>query len=464
MNNVDRYSVLNWMKKDKWMVRKDSSIREVMRGMVQLESTELPVIEKGSLLGVIKLQDCVQGLEEGIGLDGIIAPLLSKHSYTETSSFSMRDIERLPLYITNAKNQKYEGAIRNKELLMYQKSLHAMSMRTKPANGPDKPFASAVMEEILGESPAIMKAKQMARKAAMSRAPVLLTGESGVGKEQFARAIHDLGMTREGSFIPVNCAAIPDNLLESELFGYVGGAFTGANKDGKPGKFELAHRGTLFLDEIGDLPLSTQVKILRVLQEKEIERIGSVSSVFVDFRLITATNKNLGELVKRGEFREDLYHRLHVIPIHIPPLRQRKADIPRIMEEYSSRLCTTYGTTKKTMDEEALQLFFKYDWPGNVRELINVMERMYVLIDHSHIGTKDLPEEFIYHYHAQTELNSTLVSFQNRHKRAMPHQEEEEKKRIENVLKEVKGNKSKAAERLGISRATLYNKLARFHV
>ncbi|MCR8980617.1 sigma 54-interacting transcriptional regulator [Brevibacillus laterosporus] len=464
MNNVDRYSVLYWMKKDKWMVRKESSIREVMRRMVQFESTELPVIEKGGLLGVIKLQDCVQGLEEGIGLDGIIAPLLSNHFYTETSSFSMQDIVRLPLYITNAENKKFEGAIRNQEFLMYQKYLHATLTRVKPTHRPDKLRTSVQMEEILGESPAIMKAKQMARKAAMSKAPVLLMGESGVGKEQFARAIHDLGMTREGAFIPVNCTAIPDNLLESELFGYTGGAFTGANKDGKPGKFELAHKGTLFLDEIGDLPLSTQVKILRVLQEKEIERIGSVHSVFVDFRLITATNKNLGELMKRGEFREDLYHRLHVIPIQIPPLRQRKTDIPHIMEEYSRRLCATYGITKKTIDEEALRLFFKYDWPGNVRELINVMERMYVLIDHSHIGKKELLEEFIYNFTARSESNSTIVSFQNRHKAAMLHQEEEEKKLIENVLKEVKGNKSKAAERLGISRATLYNKLARFHV
>lgn len=464
MNDEDRYSVLNWMKKDRWMVRKECSIREVMQRMVQFESTELPVIEEGCLLGVIKLQDCVMGLEQGMGLDGSITALLSNSFYTETTSFSMQDIEKLPLYITNEESRQFEGAISKKELLMYQKYLHATMTRVKPTSRPDKFHKSVQMEEILGESPAITKAKQMARKAAQSRAPVLLTGESGVGKEQFARVIHNLGVTREGSFIPVNCAAIPDNLLESELFGYTGGAFTGANRNGKPGKFELAHKGTLFLDEIGDLPLSTQVKILRVLQEKEIERIGSIHPVHVDFRLITATNKNLKELVRRGEFREDLYHRLHVIPINIPPLRQRKTDIPHIIAEYSNRLCTAYGMTQKTIDNEVLRLFLKYDWPGNVRELINVMERMYVLIDHSHICTKDLPEEFMYCYTVRNEPNSTIVSFHNRYKATSLNQVEEEKELIENVLKEVKGNKSKAAERLGISRATLYNKLARFHV
>ncbi|SDY81417.1 sigma 54-interacting transcriptional regulator [Bacillus sp. 166amftsu] len=319
-------------------------------------------------------------------------------------------------------------------------------------------------EDILGESQTISETKKMARKAAQSKASVLITGESGVGKEQFARAIHDAGITQNGPFISVNCAAIPDNLLESELFGYAEGAFTGAKKNGKAGKFELANHGTLFLDEIGDMSLLTQVKILRVLQEREIEKIGGTHPIPVDFRLIAATNKDLKQMVREGTFREDLYHRLHVIPIHIPPLRFRKQDIPLIVEEHLQKLCHMYGTEEKTIDKEVLRLMFHYNWPGNVRELINVLERLFALSDDTHIRAKDLPEEFYYRDMEQKKLVPMIQSLPAKQEAMKVVREEEERGLIERVLKEAKGNKSKAAALLGISRATLYNKLSRFKI
>ncbi|WP_439741672.1 sigma 54-interacting transcriptional regulator [Bacillus pseudomycoides] len=319
-------------------------------------------------------------------------------------------------------------------------------------------------EDILGESQTISETKKMARKAAGSKASVLITGESGVGKEQFARAIHDTGITKNGPFISVNCAAIPDNLLESELFGYAEGAFTGAKKNGKAGKFELANHGTLFLDEIGDMSLLTQVKILRVLQEREIERIGGTHPIPVDFRLIAATNKDLKQMVREGTFREDLYHRLHVIPIHIPPLRFRKQDIPLIVEEHLQKLCQMYGAKEKTLDKGVLRLMFHYNWPGNVRELINVLERLFALSDDVHIRAKDLPEEFYYRDMEQKKLVPMIQSLPAKQEVMKMVREEEERGLIERVLKEAKRNKSKAAALLGISRATLYNKLSRFKI
>ena len=317
-------------------------------------------------------------------------------------------------------------------------------------------------EDILGESLAISKTKKLARRAAQSKATVLITGESGVGKEQFARAIHEAGRTGSGRFVTVNCAAIPENLLESELFGYTEGAFTGAQKGGKPGKFELAHKGTIFLDEIGDMPMATQVKILRVIQEKEVERVGGTDPIRIDFRLIAATNKDLKELVRKGKFREDLFYRLHVIPLPIPPLRERKKDIPLIISAQLPTLCETYGVEDKTIDKEVMQLFFRYHWPGNVRELLNVLESLFALTSGSRIKAIDLPTEFFQSEKKQEYLAVSPSSLRKRKEARQFTEEEEEKEIIEKVIREARGNKSEAAKHLGISRATLYNKLSRY--
>jgi len=314
-------------------------------------------------------------------------------------------------------------------------------------------------EDILGESLIISETKHIARKAARTKATVLITGDSGVGKEQFARAIHDTGITSQENFVSVNCAAIPDNLLESELFGYAKGAFTGANTEGKIGKFELAHNGTLFLDEIGDMPMAMQVKILRVLQERTVERVGGTTSVPVNFRLIAATNKDLKSMVAKDDFREDLYYRLFVIPIHIPSLKDRKQDIPIIIAHKMQQLADTYGVPEKTIDQQILRLMSEYDWPGNVRELMNILERLFVLTDGDHITMEDLPKSLFAEQRCQ---QLTLPGNRNKSSDVLNVSREEERDKIEIALKKANGNKTQAAKLLGISRATLYNKLSRF--
>lgn len=312
-------------------------------------------------------------------------------------------------------------------------------------------------EDILGESYVISETKKIARKASHSKATVLITGESGVGKEQFARAMHDNGMTSDGNFISVNCAAIPENLLESELFGYAEGAFTGANTNGKPGKFELAHGGTLFLDEIGDMPLAMQAKILRVIQERRVERVGGNTSIPVNFRLITATNKDLKQLIHEGLFREDLYYRLFVIPLHIPPLRERKQDIPIIIAHKIKELAKLYDTKEKTMDQQILQQMYKHDWPGNVRELLNVVERLFVLVDSDHIRMHDIPTPLF----IDKRKSISLLEKQSERDEVLSLALKKEKDEIRLALKQAMGNKTEAAKLLGISRATLYNKISR---
>ena len=247
------------------------------------------------------------------------------------------------------------------------------------------------VEGIVGRSKQILDILEIVHRVAPTDATVLLRGESGVGKEVFARAIHFLSNRSDKPFITVNCAAIPENLLEAELFGYEKGAFTGAYTS-KKGKFELANGGTIFLDEIGDMPVNLQVKLLRVLQEKEIERLGGNKPIKVDVRIIAATNRDLEQLIREGKFREDLYYRLNVIPIFIPPLRERKEDIPVLVQHFIEQFGKVYGK-EVIVSPEVMDAFFAYDWPGNVRELQNVVERMVILDRDGVLTYEDLPIE-----------------------------------------------------------------------
>jgi transcriptional regulator with PAS, ATPase and Fis domain len=231
-------------------------------------------------------------------------------------------------------------------------------------------------EDIIGESKLIRQVKKEARKAAGLGGTILLVGESGTGKELFAHAIHNQGRRRRGPFISVNCAAIPRELLESELFGYEPGSFTGASKKGKKGKFEHADKGSILLDEVGDMPLEMQSQLLRVLQEKEVERIGGNKPIKVDFRLIAATNRNLEDLIKTGSFREDLFYRLNVVRLELPPLRSRTEDIPLLAEGFLNRLAKPVGMEKIALSRKALAVLQSYRFPGNVRELFNILERV----------------------------------------------------------------------------------------
>jgi len=247
------------------------------------------------------------------------------------------------------------------------------------------------INNIVGKTEGIVELKKLALKAAATNAPVLLIGESGTGKELFAHAIHHSSERRRYPFIRLNCAAIPKDLLEAELFGYEPGAFTGAGSKGKPGKFELAHQGTIFLDEISDLPLEMQPKLLRVLEEKEMERLGGTLLTKCDFRLIAAANENLEGCVEDGKFRKDLYYRLNVIPIQIPPLRQRKEDIPIIAEHLIQILNKDLGTHVTKISHDVLNIFQNYDWPGNVRELANILERTIYITEGDTIQFRHLP-------------------------------------------------------------------------
>lgn len=247
------------------------------------------------------------------------------------------------------------------------------------------------MEDLIPKSSAMKKVVELVTRVSQVDSTVLLTGESGSGKELIAKKIHLLSKRKDKSLIKINCGAIPENLLESELFGYEGGAFTGARKEGKPGMFELASGGTLFLDEIGDLPFSLQVKLLRVLQEREIVRVGGITPIKVDTRIIAATNKDLAAMVKKGAFREDLFYRLNVVNIQVPPLRQRREDLVTLVISLLKKLNEKYGQNKR-LSQGVVEKFLDYNWPGNIRELENTLERLVVLVNEDDIQVRHLPD------------------------------------------------------------------------
>lgn len=286
-------------------------------------------------------------------------------------------------------------------------------------------------------------------KIAASNASVLIEGESGTGKEIIARRIHELSPRKQNPFIAVHCAALTETLLSSELFGHEKGAFTGASER-KKGRFERAHPGSLFLDEIGEISRDTQVKLLRVLQEGEFERVGGTKTIKVDVRLIAATNKTLLEEVQQQRFREDLYYRINVIYIKVPPLRERKEDIPPLVEIFLRQYATANAKKIEGIDKQAMDVLMQYDWPGNIRELKNIVERMIVLSSGTKITLEQVPED-IRRGKTLTPPNPIL--------NGVNKITDVEKELIRNALQETKGNKSLAAEKLGISRRTLYRKL-----
>lgn len=322
-------------------------------------------------------------------------------------------------------------------------------------------------QSIIGESAKMKEVKMMALKVSKSRSTVLIRGESGTGKELFAHAVHRASPRASDTFIRLNCAAIPKDLLEAELFGYEDGAFTGAKKGGKPGKIELADKGTLFLDEIGDMSLDMQVKLLRVLQEKEIERIGGTKIQKVDVRFIAATHRNLREMVQRGEFREDLYYRLNVFEIDIPPLRDRKEDMIHITEFLIKKLNGELGSNVISLDERVRDIFMEHDWPGNIRELENVLERAMNVIEGMIIQVYHLPA-YLRKKDLEEELNHEIFTMdQEKHETSYLLQaevESAEKRAITRALEKTAGNVKEAAELLGIHRASLYRKIEKYEM
>ncbi|MBA4543281.1 sigma 54-interacting transcriptional regulator [Thermoactinomyces daqus] len=308
-------------------------------------------------------------------------------------------------------------------------------------------------EDIIGISRNILEVKEIAKRVALSDTTILISGESGTGKEMFAHAIHNYSHRKFGPFVRVNCAAIPDTLMESILFGYEEGAFTGALKGGRKGKFEIAHKGTIFLDEIGELSPVMQAKLLRVLQEREIERIGAMHPMKVDVRIIAASNRNLESMVKNGEFRQDLFYRLHVVSLHIPPLRERVEDIPVLARHLLQMLSQETGMYAAGMEQEVLDVFIRYHWPGNVRELKNVLERALHVKREDMIRLSHLPVRLF--EESTGERPCFLLA------NAI---EETERETIRQVLKMTNGDRARAIRLLGISKSSFYQKVKKYKI
>lgn len=313
--------------------------------------------------------------------------------------------------------------------------------------------AKYTVDDIIGECSIMQDLKDSVRKVAKTNSNVLIMGESGTGKELFAHSIHAGSMRRKAPFVCVNCGSIPEQLIESELFGYEEGAFTGARKGGKIGLFPAAHGGTIFLDEIGELPLPMQVRLLRVLQDREIQRVGSNVREKVNVRVVAATNRNLYQMVKKGEFRSDLYYRLNVVTLHLPLLRERKEDLPLLIQMILSKISKKESLGAIEISREAMDHLLRYDWPGNVRELENVLERAINFTDAGEkIKAKNLPER----------ITGSMVS-----QTVMPLKElmeNTEKDAIKDALLRCRNCKAKAANELGISRTTLYEKMMKYEI
>jgi DNA-binding NtrC family response regulator len=310
-------------------------------------------------------------------------------------------------------------------------------------------------DKIVGQSQPMQALYRMVERVARTDSTVLITGESGTGKELIANAIHYNSERKEKPFVPINCGAIPEELLESELFGHERGAFTGAVKD-RRGRFELAHQGTVFLDEIGEMSAKLQVKLLRVIQERKYERIGGSRTIHVDVRIIAATNKDMERAVASGEFREDLFYRLNVIPIHVPPLRDRNGDLPILVQHFLKQHCEKKDIPLKKFSLTALETMEHYDWPGNVRELENVIERLVILTENQEIQVEDLPprirEKQTAGPYSQVEVGERGIDL----KRIL---DDLENRLIMEALEKAGGVKNKAAQLLGLNRTTLIEKM-----
>jgi len=313
-------------------------------------------------------------------------------------------------------------------------------------------------EEILGESPAIREVRQLVEKLAPTRTTVLVTGESGTGKEVVARSIHSRSDRRDQPFVAINCGAIPEGLIESELFGHEKGSFTGA-VDAKAGLFEVAGSGTLFLDEVGELPLHVQVKLLRALQEKRARRVGGTADIAFSARVIAATNRALEAEVKAGRFREDLFYRLNVIQLRMPPLRERRSDIPAFLEHFLQRFTAELGRSEAAFSPEALELLYGWQWPGNIRELANVVERAATLSDGSIIGAEALPPAL-----RGAELRGGPAEIPTSGIDLQAHLDALERRALEQALERTGGNKTEAAKLLALTFRSLRYRLAKFGI
>jgi two-component system nitrogen regulation response regulator NtrX len=319
------------------------------------------------------------------------------------------------------------------------------------------------VQNLSGQSPLIHELREQIAKVAPTDAWVLITGDNGTGKEIVARSVHKTSKRSKKPMIAVNCAAIPEELIESELFGHEKGSFTGAEKT-HVGKFELAHKGTLFMDEIGDMSLKTQAKILRILQEQSFERVGGRKSIQVDVRLIVATNKDLRQEIEQGKFREDLFFRLNVFPLHVPRLRDRVEDIPLLLNEFIEILCRENGFKSISFPQETIELLREYDWPGNVRELKNFTERMLIMYSGQRIGPEQIPPEFMEDTCRRIVKENDRVGISDSSMDFKSARADFERKFLVQKFHEYQGNVSRLAEAIGLERSYLHRKLKAYGI
>ena len=502
------------MKKNVVSVEKGISIEECRDIMVRENIGLLPVLEKGKVIGVLRpehirdyfymnLEDygitvnhVIERVKEGIfavNKDGkvILWNKFMENRYdiraSEIIGKSIKDflddtitekvletktgisdiyryesgnmyglVQSNPIYVSN----EFVGVVSTElditEAKKLSSDLEHTTEKLEYLQNEVKNLSNGVFSKILGNSPNIEKAKTTAKQVAKTNSSIFIWGESGTGKEVFSRAIHEYS-ERKGSFIPVNCSAIPRELFESEFFGYEPGAFTGASKKGKAGIFELAKDGTVFLDEIADLPLSMQAKLLRVLQEKEVRRIGGDKVIKINPRIISATNKDLEKMIKEETFREDLYYRLNVVEIKIPALRNRKEDIRVLLHHFIKEMCEENNKPVMTLSKEAYKILENYKWKGNIRELKNTVENIVVLSNKSVVEKDDIPGYII----------ESLNEGSNEDEYPMDLVKATTKLEIKNIKKALEmsnGNKAKAAKILNIPRTTLYYKIEQYGI
>jgi PAS domain S-box-containing protein len=414
----------------------------------------------GEFFGLEKLQRIHQPIDNI--LPQLALTRVLKSGVAELSDFMEVNginyfVHRIPVY----QDDRVIGAIGKimfrqlREVRERFKRFDIHELRGNELNGQLRKLESSrfTFEQIVTEDDQMKKLIRSVSKAAKGRSTILIRGESGTGKELFAHAIHSGSIRYEGPFVTVNCAAIPEHLLESEFFGYEEGAFTGAKHKGKVGKFDMAHGGTLFLDEVGDMSLTLQAKLLRVLQEREFYRVGGTDRIGVDVRIISATNRPLEDMVENGSFREDLFHRLNVISFEIPALRYRKKDIFLLCKGMIKDLNRLNGTSITGISPEVMEVMLHYDWPGNIRELRNVLERSMVFAESGKIQLEDLPDYIL----KKTSLQNNQLSIEKH-----TLLKDAEQAAIIQALEKANGNKTKAAQLLGISRSVLYEKLKKY--
>lgn len=442
-----RSAIVEFLQQEGFNVQHASSGEEAL-DLLKAEAFDVLITDM-KLPGV----DGIQVLQEALKTyPGIVSIIITGHGTIENAVQAM-------------KNGAYDYISKPFQLveisLVVKQALERRRLREENSYLKSQLQEKYKFENIVGSSKAMQDVFRLVHTVAETNSTVLITGETGTGKEIIAKAIHYKSLRKDQKIICINCGAIPESLLESELFGHVKGAFTGAHQS-RAGRFEQAHKGTIFLDEIGNMSPSLQVKLLRVLQEREFERIGGAGTVKLDVRIIAATSANLRELVERNEFRSDLYYRLNVIPIHLPPLRERREDIPLLARHFLKKYCQPSNLDEKTISQEAMKMLMTYSWPGNARQLENAIERAVAMVGiRDIIFPADLPHE------VQKTKNNLLLSEIYIPEEGVNFNTEVSSLQKELILQSLKrtgGNKGQAARLLNLKRTTLIEKLRRFNL